>query len=94
MPYLLDHGPQPDWAELRDDSGHLYGRVQPDEWLLEVQRNWRMAYPCGILTVETQERRGRLETCAALSLCSIYALLTFPAYPAACALSSGCGDGA
>ena len=44
MPYLLDHGPMPtEWAELRDDNGHLYGRVQPDEWLLEIRRNGRVA---------------------------------------------------
>jgi len=31
----------PDWADLRDDSGHLYARVQRDEWLLEVRRGGR-----------------------------------------------------
>ena len=42
MPYLLEYGPLSEWTELRDDSGHLYGRVQRDEWLLEIRRNGRV----------------------------------------------------
>jgi hypothetical protein len=35
--------PPPGWDDLRDDAGHLYGRIDSKRLLLEVSHNKRTA---------------------------------------------------
>ena len=32
----------PLWKELRDERGHLYGRINQREWLIELKRQQRV----------------------------------------------------
>jgi hypothetical protein len=45
------------WRDLRDDAGHLYGRINRRESLLELKKNRRTVY-LNLITLELFDEKG------------------------------------